>query len=171
MPKRLQVYDEVMRQSQQEEGAFKMLSKIDHTDKRLGDRDLIAEDEPLCYWPSEMDVPITYAGWFYHKSFEITMTRSVKNLLECYYTSVGNNATLLVNIPPKQKRRICLKSLSNGCKLHVSVLKMILQKGLIAGEIRLMSTHMNCALIQAVFKKQFCVKILRIVRELKNLKL
>lgn len=44
MPKRLQVYDEVMRQSQQEEGAFKMLSKIDHTDKRLGDRDLIAEE-------------------------------------------------------------------------------------------------------------------------------
>lgn len=31
------------------------------------------------------------------------MTRSVKNLLECYYTSVGNNATLLVNIPPNKK--------------------------------------------------------------------
>lgn len=103
VPKRLQVYDEVMRQSQQEEGAFKMLSKIDHTDKRLGDRDLISENEPLCYWPSEMDVPITYAGWFYYKYFEITMTRSVKNLLECYYTSVGNNATLLVNIPPNKK--------------------------------------------------------------------
>ena len=31
------------------------------------------------------------------------MTRSVKNLMECYYTSVGNNATLLVNIPPNKK--------------------------------------------------------------------
>lgn len=103
VPKRLQVYDEVMRQSQQEEGAFKMLSQIDHTDKRLGDRDLISENEPLCYWPSEMDVPITYVGWFYRKYFEMFMTRSVKNLMECYYTSVGNNATLLVNIPPNKK--------------------------------------------------------------------
>ncbi|MFR8011058.1 MAG: alpha-L-fucosidase [Clostridia bacterium] len=106
VPKRLQCYDKVMEQSQQEAGAFRMLAKISNSDKNLGDISTISPEEELCYWPSEMNIPITYFGWFYRPFFEIFFTRSVRNLVKCYCNSVGNNSTILVNVPPDQNGRL-----------------------------------------------------------------
>lgn len=103
VPKSLSDYNVIAENSQQEAGANVMAKKpIESTDEILGSRELLLDKE-LCWYPAEMDVSITKVGWFYHKSFELFKTRSVKELKQCYFDSVGNNAMLLLNIPPNKK--------------------------------------------------------------------
>lgn len=48
--------------------------------------------------PGETDVSIR-PGWFYHAA-EDTRVRSAENLAELFFTSVGRNSKLLLNVPP-----------------------------------------------------------------------
>ena len=48
--------------------------------------------------PSEVDVSIR-PGWFYHPA-EDARVRSIENLVNLYFTSVGRNGKLLLNVPP-----------------------------------------------------------------------
>lgn len=55
------------------------------------------------YWiPAETDVSIR-PGWFYRDSEH---PKSLQELLKIYYTSVGRNSLLLLNVPPDQRGRI-----------------------------------------------------------------
>ena len=66
--------------------------------KDLGSRELLAKAEEVFWYPSEVDVSIR-PGWFYHPEQD-SQVRSLENLVDIYYKSVGRNSVLLLNIPP-----------------------------------------------------------------------
>ncbi len=51
--------------------------------------------------PAEVDVSIR-PGWFYHAEQD-DMVRSPENLVELWFTSIGSNAGLLLNLPPDRR--------------------------------------------------------------------
>jgi len=54
------------------------------------------------HWlPAECDVSIR-PGWFYHAS-EDDKVRSIENLLDLYFQSVGRGTALLLNLPPDRR--------------------------------------------------------------------
>ena len=69
--------------------------------KDLGSRELLAKAQEVFWYPSEVDVSIR-PGWFYH-SYQDTQVRSLENLVDIYYKSVGRNSVLLLNIPPDRR--------------------------------------------------------------------
>jgi len=78
---------------------------IDHAAPDLGSIDrLIAaakKGETLRWYTSETDVSIR-TGWFYHTIDDYTI-KSLEQLLDIYYGSVGGNSQLLLNIPPDKR--------------------------------------------------------------------
>src|SRR5690606_8438740 len=61
----------------------------------------IGDPEGDQWIPTETDVSIR-PGWFYHEE-ENDKVRSGKNLVDLYYTSVGRNSVLLLNVPPNKR--------------------------------------------------------------------
>ena len=67
----------------------------------LGSRELISRASGVYWYPSEVDVSIR-PGWFYHE-WQDDEVRTLKNLVDIYFTSVGRNSVLLLNIPPDRR--------------------------------------------------------------------
>jgi alpha-L-fucosidase len=72
-----------------------------HQLKDLGHRKYLADAKRLVWYPAECDVSIR-PGWFYHASQDAKV-KTLPQLLDIYYRSVGRNAVLLLNIPPDRR--------------------------------------------------------------------
>lgn len=70
----------------------------DMTEFDIGSRSKIAGAKTLIWYPSEVDVSIR-PGWFWHES-ENDRVKAPDKLLDIYFSSVGRNSVLLLNIPP-----------------------------------------------------------------------
>jgi alpha-L-fucosidase len=84
------------------------IAHLDAQAKDLGSMERIAaaakQGGRLIWYPGQVDVSIR-PGWFYHAA-EDDKVKTLDHLLDIYYTSVGGNAQLLLNIPPDKRGRI-----------------------------------------------------------------
>ncbi|MBU0474630.1 MAG: alpha-L-fucosidase [Bacteroidetes bacterium] len=93
----------------------------DYVNYDLGSRDKIIKATGLFYYPAEVNTSIR-PGWFYHKSQDDSV-KSVKELLNTYFASVGRNGVFLLNFPPNENGLLsqndidtikCLKRILDG---------------------------------------------------------
>lgn len=110
VPASLRECESTEKNSQSSEGDAGRLQKVDTMDEDLGSRKVLEKNAYLAWYPAEVDVSIR-KGWFYHKKDDRTV-KSVRKLFNIYLNSVGNNCTLLLNIPPTDKGVICSKDVS-----------------------------------------------------------
>lgn len=80
--------------------------------------------------PAECDVSIR-PGWFYHPE-EDDKVKTVEQLTDLYYRSVGHNATLLLNFPVARDGLIHPTDSANAVNFHLNVQKQLAQN-LLAG--------------------------------------
>lgn len=69
--------------------------------------------------PAECDVSIR-PGWFYHQS-EDRLVKTVDQLKELYYQSVGRNATLLLNFPVDKTGKVNPIDSANAVQWHLEL--------------------------------------------------
>lgn len=82
--------------------------------------------------PAECDVSIR-PGWFYHPE-EDDRVKSPDQLVDLYYRSVGNNATLLLNFPVDRRGLIHPVDSANAVRFH-EMIQQQLKTNLVAGMI------------------------------------
>jgi alpha-L-fucosidase len=67
----------------------------------LGSRQQLMKASGLIWYPAETDVSIR-PGWFYHDKDD-EKVRTPAGLMDLYFSSVGRNSVLLLNIPPNRQ--------------------------------------------------------------------
>lgn len=100
VPAALQDAERVQEKSQKvDDGQFG--KEIRSQDLDLGSREAIRGVKDLVWYPAEVNTSIR-PGWFYHES-EDDKVKSLGELLNIYFNSVGGNATFLLNVPPDKR--------------------------------------------------------------------
>jgi alpha-L-fucosidase len=83
----------------QKDMTFAPLGDLMHED--LGSRQQLMAAKGLIWYPAETDVSIR-PGWFYHDKDDAKV-RTPAGLMDLYFSSVGRNSVLLLNIPPNRE--------------------------------------------------------------------
>ena len=87
--------------SQQELGTGTFLPEGDKMAKDLGSSALLEKANGVMWYPSEVDVSIR-PGWYYHAAQD-TLVKTPQKLIDIYYSSIGKNSLLLLNLPPDKR--------------------------------------------------------------------
>jgi alpha-L-fucosidase len=77
----------------------------------LGSREKLKGAKALAWYPAETDVSIR-PGWFYHAK-EDGEVKSPEKLIDIYFSSVGRNSVLLLNVPPDRRGRLHEKDIKS----------------------------------------------------------
>lgn len=91
--------DLIAQESQQGKTDAKRLQKLADDDNDKGSREKLRLYSELQWYPAEADVSIHH-DWFYNSKKQ--KRRSVKELTNIYFNTVGGNASLLLNVPPSK---------------------------------------------------------------------
>lgn len=67
----------------------------------LGSSAILQKADRVFWYPAEVDVSIR-PGWFWHAG-EDTLVKTTGDLADIYFSSVGRNAVLLLNVPPDDR--------------------------------------------------------------------
>lgn len=94
------LYPDINQEIIQEQKAL----NISATAQDLGSEELVKKAKSLHWFPSEVDVSIR-PGWFYHPEQD-AQVKSLQQLMDIYYQSVGMNSVLLLNVPPDTRGKI-----------------------------------------------------------------
>lgn len=70
----------------------------------LSSRQLIAQAKTIYWYPSEVNVSLR-PGWFYH-SHEDNAVKSLQELVDIYFQSVGMNSVFLLNVSPDKRGKL-----------------------------------------------------------------
>lgn len=100
VPEYLTRAETVQKHSQHREEEASKLQKLTSKNEDLGSRQVLRKERKLHWYPAEVDVSIR-KGWFHHESENDTV-KSAKELFDIYLNSVGNNCSLLLNVPPSK---------------------------------------------------------------------
>lgn len=104
VPEILKDAEKVMESSQKDDQHSKFMQKHISSSEKLGDRETLQKFENWIWYPCEVNLSIR-PSWFYTKE-EDNQVKTVQELLDYYYRSVGGNATMLLNIPPDKRGKI-----------------------------------------------------------------
>jgi alpha-L-fucosidase len=130
--------------------------KGDKMQKDLGSREKIKNAKGLIWYPAETDVSIR-PGWFYH-SKEDDKVKSPQRLLDIYFSSVGYNSVLLLNIPPNKEGLLSPSDVKNLEGFGV-LLRKTFANNLAKGSIVKCSNGINtAALLDQSYSTYFTTK-------------
>lgn len=121
---------DIAESSQQQAGSGSFLPVGDMMANDLGSRNLLADAKGVIWYPSEVDVSIR-PGWYYH-AYEDTLVKSPQKLIDIYYSSVGKNSLLLLNLPPDKRGLIHENDLASLMNMQ-RILKKTFEKNRMDG--------------------------------------